>query len=116
MSSCSSKSRLNGSSSTMRILLAIGLTQVLFDLLKQRVLVNLLWQVIVAACLARIDLVTDHGMGSHGDDGDMFERIVRFQPSRGFPPVHHRHAEVHQNKIRWLLLRRLDALFAVDRF
>src|SRR3989338_7519616 len=40
------------------------------DLYHQLVLVDRFGKVIVAARLARVDFVTDHGMGSHGDNGD----------------------------------------------
>src|SRR5205809_365576 len=61
------------------------------NLLEQNVLVNRLRNIVVTARFARLDLIADHGMRSHGDDGSMFQVGIGFDSPRRLPSVHDRH-------------------------
>src|SRR5213594_941158 len=114
VSSCSRRSRLNGSSSTTRILWAMALDEPP-DGPQQFKFVDGFHEVVVTTGCARLRLVAHHGVGGDGDDGNPAQLGTRLDPAGCFPAVHAGEPQIHQDQVRLLRFRLAETFEAVRR-
>src|SRR5687767_503669 len=74
------------------------------DLLVEQVLVERLWEVIVAAAGAGALLVAGHGVGGESDDGGSGQMGHCLDAARGLPAIHGGEREIHQDQVGPLAL------------
>src|SRR6516225_2963196 len=59
----------------------------------------------VAAGLQRLGVVAAQRVGGYGDDRNLMECRIGFDPARGFVPVNPRELDIHEDEVGTLLLR-----------
>ncbi len=57
--------------------------------------------------------IAGHGIGGHGDDGQLDEAFLGTNLAGRFITVHHRHLAVHQHAVEMLLLQPCQSLLAL---
>src|SRR5687767_9903614 len=113
-SSCSSRSRFAGSSSTIRIV-ALSAAKVPLQLLVENIFIDRLGHEVVAAALPRALLVAAHGVRRQYDDRDFRGLRVLLEAPCRLPAVHARQREVHEDEVRLVLRGALQRGLAVLR-
>ena len=92
--------------------LPLGCQQV-FDLANQAIEIDGLGVKIIGPCFAGHRLVFSPGVGGECDDGNGGGLRVGLQSANGFPAVHHRKAQIHQDKGRSQLRGHAHPLSAI---